>query len=64
MQKIDLDQELVRKVSRVIPCIHMNSDSMAANSVAIFLAYLKYHESQGHTLQEVINDIKIVETND
>ena len=62
-QKIDLDQELVKKVSKVIPCIHMNADAMACNSVAVFLGFLKYHRENGSTLEDVINDIKVTEIN-
>lgn len=59
MEKIDLDQDLVRAVSRNIPCIHMNTDFLAANAITVFLKYLKWHSSNGSTLQEAIDGIKI-----
>ena len=41
MQRVDLDQELVRMVARSIPCIHMNTDFLAANAISVFLKYKK-----------------------
>ena len=64
MKKIDLDQELVRKVSRNIPCIHMNSDFMAANTVSVFLGYLNFHLEKGSTLQDAINGIKTIDSDE
>jgi|LauGreSuBDMM15SN_2_FD.fasta_scaffold485113_2 hypothetical protein len=58
MKKIDLDQDLVRAVSRNIPCIHMNTDFLAANAISVFLKYLNHQLESGSTLQEAIDGIK------
>lgn len=59
MEKIDLDQDLVRAVSRSIPCIHMNTDFLAANAISVFLKYLKWHLENNSSLEEAINGIKV-----
>lgn len=59
MEKIDLDQDLVRAVSRNIPCIHMNTDFIAANAITIFLKYLRWHLNNNGTLDDAINGIKV-----
>ena len=58
MKKIDLDQDLVRAVSRNIPCVHMNTDFLAANAISVFIKYLNNHLESGSTLQEAIEGIK------
>jgi len=59
MEKIDLDQDLVRAVSRSIPCIHMNTDFLAANAISVFLKYLKWHLENNSSLEEAVNGIKL-----
>lgn len=61
MERVDLDQDLVRAVAKNIPCIHMNSDFLAANAITVFLKYLRWHQGNGSTLEDVINDIKVTE---
>ena len=58
MKKIDLDQDLVRAVSRNSPCIHMNTDFLAANAISVFVKYLNHHLENNSTLQEAIDGIK------
>lgn len=59
MERIDLDQDIVRAVAKNIPCIHMNTDFLAANAVSVFLKYLRWHQSNGSSLEEAISDIKL-----
>jgi hypothetical protein len=59
MEKIDLDQDLVRAVSRNIPCVHMNTDFLAANAIAVFLKYLKWHQDNKSSVEDAINGIKL-----
>lgn len=59
MEKVDLDQDLVRAVSRSIPCIHMNTDFLAANAITVFLKYLRWHLNNGSSLQDAVDGIKI-----
>lgn len=61
MERIDLDQDLVRAVSKNIPCIHMNTDFLAANAISVFLKYLKWHRDNGSTVENIINDIKVTQ---
>jgi hypothetical protein len=59
MERVDLDQDLVRAVARNIPCIHMNTEFLAANAISVFLKYLKWHNDNGSSLDDVIKDIKL-----
>ena len=59
MERVDLDQDLVRAVARNIPCIHMNTEFLAANAISVFLKYLKWHNDNNSSLQDVIKDIKL-----
>jgi len=59
MEKIDLDQDLVRAVSRNIPCVHMNTDFLAANAITVFLKYLRWHKENNLGLEDAINNIKV-----
>ncbi|MEY3435524.1 MAG: hypothetical protein RLZZ195_1023 [Pseudomonadota bacterium] len=59
MQRVDLDQELVRMVARSIPCIHMNTDFLAANAISVFLKYLKNCKENSLSLDDAINNIKL-----
>jgi hypothetical protein len=59
MERVDLDQDLVRAVARNIPCIHMNTEFLAANAISVFLKYLKWHNNNGSSLDDVIKDIKL-----
>lgn len=59
MEKVDLDQDLVRAVSRSIPCIHMNTDFLAANAITVFLKYLRWHLNNGSSLQDAVDGIKV-----
>jgi len=58
MEKVDLDQDLVRAVSRSIPCVHMNTDFLAANAITVFLKYLRWHLNNGSSLQDAVDGIK------
>jgi len=59
MERVDLDQDLVRAVAKNIPCIHMNTEFLAANAISVFLKYLKWHNDNNSSLQDVIKDIKL-----
>jgi len=59
MERVDLDQDLVRAVAKNIPCIHMNTEFLAANAISVFLKYLKWHSNNGSLLEDVIKDIKL-----
>lgn len=61
MERVDLDQDLVRAVAKNIPCIHMNTDFLAANAISVFLKYLKWHCDNGSTVEDIINSIKVTQ---
>lgn len=59
MERVDLDQDIVRAVAKNIPCIHMNTDFLAANAISVFLKYLRWHQNNGSSIEDAINSIKL-----
>ena len=59
MEIVDLDQDIVRAVAKNIPCIHMNTDFLAANAISVFLKYLRWHQNNGSSIEDAINSIKL-----
>lgn len=51
--------ELKRNVAESIPCIHMNSMSLADRALKTMVKYLRDAQSRGiTTIEQVLNDIE------
>lgn len=59
-ERVDINQDIVRAVGRVLPCVHMSTDFLAANAVTVFLKYLNYHKNNGGSIDDAIAGIKTI----